>query len=166
MEVDHHNPTSSKTRNKYDNLFLATRHCNNAKGWTWPSKLMRKKGIRILNPCAEIDYGQHILEHPVTHRLIGVTAAGDFHITTCDLNAQHLVDERKERAAIYDLLQSTGFNIKKISPTGGTAFPSREIELLVQQAEKMIPPIPYISSDHPKYAEEIAVMRALGRLPI
>jgi hypothetical protein len=82
MEIDHFNPLlKGFERHRYENLFLATRHCNGAKSDTWPSKVARKRGIHFLNPCQELDYGVHIFEHPITHRLIGVTPSGDFHIT-------------------------------------------------------------------------------------
>jgi hypothetical protein len=158
MEVDHFNPTLSKaSRNNYVNLFLSTRHCNNAKSETWPQRSARKKGIRLLNPCEEIDYGEHIFEHPVTHRLIGISPAGEFHIITCDLNARHLVDERRERARIFELLQSRDITLK----TSPVLFPSMESQLLREQFEKMIPPIPYLPVTHAKYKEELEILQAL-----
>lgn len=159
MEVDHFNPTLvGAARNRYPNLFLGTRHCNASKSNIWPTKKDRKLGIRLLNPCKEMDYGVHVFEHPITHRLIGVTPSGDFHITACDLNATHLVSERTQRAAIHDLLFGTPVLIKR----EGSLLPA---DLLFQQFEKMIPMIPYLSNDHPKYHEEIKLMEILKRAP-
>lgn len=163
MEVDHFNPLlTGSDRHNYNNLFLATRHCNGSKRDTWPSKGARKKGIHFLNPCKEIDYGVHIVEHPITHRLIGISAAGDFHITACDLNALHLVNERRERAAIHEVLTKTGITAKgavhgRWSDTAVLA----PIQSLREQVEKMIPLIPYLPKDHPKYEEELIVMQLL-----
>ena len=142
MEIDHYNPTvKGHLRNKYENLFLATRHCNGSKSNTWPSKAMRKKGICLLNPCAEMDYGFHIFEHPVTHRLVGVTPAGIFHIICCDLNAEHLIVERRERAKILNSLE--------------------EVPMLREQVDKMIPRIAYLPKDAPEYNEELEICKGL-----
>jgi hypothetical protein len=158
MEIDHFNPTLKQPeRNRYNNLFLATRHCNGSKSNIWPPKALRKKGIRFLNPCVEMDYGCHIFEHPVTHRLIGVTPAGTFHIITCDLNATHLIVERRDRAQIWDLIGDTFFTLKP----GAIDFPSKHYALLKEQAEKMIPPIPYLSTTHPAYDEELQLVGAI-----
>jgi HNH endonuclease len=163
MEIDHFNPIlKGSERNNYQNLFLATRHCNGSKRDTWPSKSARKKGIHFLNPCEEMDYGPHLVEHPVTHRLIGLTPSGDFHITACDLNALHLVEERRERAVIHQLLSDTALTTNTIGDTGwnnpSVLIP---IKLLREQFEKMIPIIPYLSKEHPAYEEELAIMRLL-----
>jgi len=163
MEIDHFNPLlSGLKRHKYENLFLATRHCNGAKSDTWPTKIARDKGIRFLNPCEENDYGVHLFEHPVTHRLIGITPAGDFHITVCDLNATQFVNERADRAKIYDLLQNTPVTPTHKSKNGEVLEP---IKLLREQFEKMIPLIAYLSSDHPKYQEELDVIHACSHYP-
>lgn len=158
MEIDHHNPTvKGHLRNKYENLFLATRHCNGSKSNTWPSKAMRKKGIYLLNPCTETDYGFHIFEHPVTHRLIGVTPAGIFHIICCDLNAEHLIVERRERAKILDSLEEVPITLKP----GSDSFPSAQMQLLREQVEKMIPRIAYLPKDAPEYNEELEICKGL-----
>ncbi len=164
MEIDHFNPClEDPYRNRYENLFLATRHCNGSKSNNWPSRKARKKGIRFLNPCAEMDYGPHIVEHPITHRLIGLTAAGDFHITTCDLNADHLVYERTQRAKIFELLESKTMLLKAgISILPGGEQASSIAQMLREQVEKMIPKIPYLSAEHPKYSEELDLVAELG----
>jgi len=157
MEIDHFNPQPGKGRNNYGNLFLATRHCNGSKSNTWPSRKLRKSGIRFLNPCEEADYGHHIFEHPVTHRLVGVTPAGKYHIISCDLNAEHLTNERRERAEIWDHLDNLPVTVK----TDPDAFPLESSRLLRVQAEKMIPLIPYLSKGCPEYSEELQLMQAL-----
>ena|ERR1041385_2442236 len=159
MDIDHYNPMlQGAARNKYENLFLATRHCNGSKSNTWPTKSARKHGIRFLNPCEEMDYGVHIVEHPETHRLIGLTPAGDFHITCCDLNARHLVDERRERAKIHALINDTAFTTKG---SGNDQQILAHKLLLQEQLRKMIPMIPYLSKDHPAYAEELLLVAAM-----
>lgn len=160
MEIDHFNPElKGLERNRYKNLLLSTRHCNGAKSSTWPSKAARKKGIHILNPCEERDFGVHIFEHPITHRLIGVTAAGDYHITTCDLNARHLVEERRDRARIHELLSDTDVTVKGQLGT----FPTPETLLLREQLEKMIPMIPYLPKSDPAYDVELKLMGMLAQ---
>jgi hypothetical protein len=107
MEVDHFNPIlRGLARNKYANLFPATRHCNGSKASLWPSAGLRKAGVRFLDPTKEHDYGVHIFEDPATHALIGTTPAGRYHIRCCDLNAPHLVIERRDRAKLRELLHS------------------------------------------------------------
>lgn len=116
MEVDHFNPTLPfRTRNHYANLFLSTRHCNNAKRKYWPSASQIGRGIRFLNCCEEWDYGVHIFEHPTTHRLFGVTPAGRYHIRMCDLNAPHFVRERRDRATLNQLLTKQNAVIRDLA---------------------------------------------------
>lgn len=162
MEINHFDPTiSSRARNQYDNLFLATRHCNGSKSNIWPSRLLRKKGIFLINPCVELDYGHHIFEHPITHRLVGVTPAGIFHIIICDLNATHLVRERRDRAEIWDCLQQTPITIKP-----NASFPTQHFNLLKEQVSKMIPPIPYLPKDHPAYDEELQLVQKMANIQL
>lgn len=98
MDIDHHNPNlSHPKKNAYTNLFLATRHCNGKKGKTWPTAEQREAGIRFLNPCDEEDYGVHLFEDPDTFEIWGSTPAGKYHVRMLDLNAGHLVGERRRR---------------------------------------------------------------------
>jgi hypothetical protein len=158
MEIDHFNPTlTGAARHRYSNLFLATHHCNGAKSNTWPKKSARRKGVYIINPCEELDFGAHIFEHPITHRLVGVTPAGIYHVAACDLNAIHLVAERQERAAIYKLLEETPVTLRD----DVYHFPSQAAALLREQFNKMIPLIPYLSTDHPAYDEELRIVAQL-----
>jgi 5-methylcytosine-specific restriction endonuclease McrA len=81
MEIDHFDPTiKGRDRHRYENLFLSTRHCNNKKQGNWPTDDEQARGIRLLNCCAEQDYGVHIFEDTSTHHLVGVTPQGRFHI--------------------------------------------------------------------------------------
>lgn len=98
MDIDHHNPKlKSPERNAYENLFLATRHCNGKKSDIWPDAKQRAAGLRFLNPCKEMDYGVHLFEDPVTFSIWGATPAGRYHVRWLDLNADHLVRERRRR---------------------------------------------------------------------
>jgi hypothetical protein len=98
MEIDHFDPRKKLDRyQNYENLFLASRHCNGAKRDIWPTDDELMLRIRFLNCCEEWDYGDHILEYPNTGFLYGVTRAGRFHIRVCHLNAEHLVKWRLER---------------------------------------------------------------------
>jgi len=146
MDVDHFNPNKKKDKiQEYSNLFLATRHCNGAKRDRWPSNKERKAGLRFLNCCEESDYGSHIFEDPDTHRLVGITTEGKFHILNCDLNAPHLVDERSERAHLWEILENKRIRIK--------ADFNKQAEMLAlrtaarEQADRMIPKIQYLSGD-------------------
>jgi hypothetical protein len=142
MEVDHFNPKlKGATRNNFKNLFPATRHCNGSKSNHWPKPAARKMGIRFLNPCEEMDYGIHIFEDPNTFELIGATPAGKYHIRFCDLNAPHLILERKDRAALRKLLGSFPITVKIPNALQDGNFLDSSA-LLRTIAEKMIPPIP------------------------
>jgi hypothetical protein len=136
MEVDHHKP-KGKNRNRYSNLFPATRHCNGAKGQTWPIARQVRAGLRFLNPCREVDYGNVIFENPVTHELVGTTPAAKFHILICDLNAVHLVAEREDRSRILAVIKSTRATI-----TGPIPLLKATLDELRHQVEQMIPEIP------------------------
>ena len=136
MEIDHFDPRKKGDfLQQYDNLFLATRHCNGAKRNFWPSANEQSLGLRYLNPCREHDYGEHLFEDPKIHLLIGVTPAGRYHIRMCDLNADHFVAERRERAEIWELLQSA-ITVKRHQMPHLAADLA---EALRKQAEQMIP---------------------------
>jgi hypothetical protein len=140
MEVDHFDyRRKDDVFQKYENLFLATRHCNGAKR-DKPSPKERKAGLRFLNPCEEWDYGKHIFEDPLTHKLIGVTPEGIYHIRCCDLNAEHLVTERRDRAEILEIL-NTGGVFRNDKPLEEAAEITRA---LIKQVERMIPAIPFL----------------------
>jgi hypothetical protein len=125
-------------RNKYSNLFLSTRHCNLKKHAYWPTAADQKKGIRFLNCCEEMDYGVHIFENPETHELVGVTPAGRYHIIACDLNADHLVTERRERSLLRALLTRT---VAIVRPTADLGSLRASLKLLGSIVDRMIPPI-------------------------
>jgi hypothetical protein len=141
MEIDHFDPrTKDDFLQQYSNLFLATRHCNGAKSKVWPNAADRALGLRYLNPCKEQDYGEHIFEDPQTHRLVGITPAGRYHVRMCDLNAEHLIAERRERTEIWEVLH-TAVTVKRNRVPQMAADMA---EALRKQAEKMIPKIPHL----------------------
>jgi hypothetical protein len=140
MEVDHFNPTlPTHSRNKYANLFFSTRHCNNAKCGHWPTSAQIRKDIRFLNCCEEWDYGLHIFEDDQTHRLFGSTPAGRYHIRMCDLNAPHFLRERRERAALRELLTTRKAIIRDLAKVLQLL---NLVRLLNGIVSRMIPPIP------------------------
>lgn len=139
MEVDHFNPRlPERLRNRYENLYLASRHCNNAKRRHWPTTTQMRAGIRFLDCCREWDYDEHIFEDPKNHRVAGVTPAGRYHVRICDLNAPHLVGERKERAQLRRVLTSSPAIIRNLEK--GLEV-SNVLKLLNGIADRLIPPI-------------------------
>ncbi len=142
MEVDHFDYREKKdVFQRYENLFLASRHCNGAK-LQKPTAKERAAGLRLLNPCEELDYGPHIVEDPNTHELQGLTPLGIYHIRTCDLNAEHLVLERKERSEILGVLRrDKGMTMRKQSPLNEGL---EAIQALQKQVKKMIPELPVL----------------------
>lgn len=139
MEVDHFNPRlPNSLRHRYTNLFLATRHCNGAKGENWPSEAQLNKGIHFLDCCQEQDYGVHIFENAETHRVYGVSPPGRYHVRMCDLNAPHLVRERRQRFELNRILTSSPAIIRDL---GRALELVNLLRLLKDIGGKMIPPI-------------------------
>ncbi|PZR70528.1 MAG: hypothetical protein DLM73_17615 [Chthoniobacterales bacterium] len=137
MEIDHFDSSiKGRDRHRYDNLFLSSRYCNNKKQGNWPSAELRGRGIRFLNCCLEQDYGEHIFENPVTHRVFGVTPPGIYHVRMLDLNAPHLVEERRDRSEYRKLL----FEERKIVRESEAAI--HAFHVLEDQLNYLIPPIP------------------------
>jgi hypothetical protein len=140
MEVDHFDPRQKNNPiQDYRNLMLASRHCNGAKGDYWPSETDLDLGIRLLNPCEEEDYGAHIREDPVTHKLIGLTPPGEIQIIVCDLNAPHLMEERKQRTE----MRATIVRIKSEAEALGLSLPSEIVAQLELAVDYMVPEIPH-----------------------
>lgn len=106
LEVDHFNPATKKLKKqKYKHYVLASRHCNGSKSDSWPTADQRAKGLRLLNPRVEQDYGVHFVVDKLTGRLIGKTPSGIFHIRVCDLNADTLCNLRMTSLKLKDFLK-------------------------------------------------------------
>jgi hypothetical protein len=144
MEVDHFDPRQkSELIQDYRNLFLATRHCNGAKGDYWPNEADLALDIRLLNPCEEEDYGADIFEDPVTHKLMGLSRPGRNQIRVCDLNAPHLVEERKQRTELRVAIAS----LKTKAHTLRLSLPSEIVTKLELALGYMIPDIPHLPGE-------------------
>jgi hypothetical protein len=136
MEIDHFDPTiKGRPRHRYDNLFLASRFCNNRKQANWPTEEARAKGVRFLNCCIERDYDEQIFEDPATHRVFGVNPAAVYHVRMLDLNAPHLIQERSDRTEYRKLL----FEDRKIVKESEAAI--HAFHILEAQLGYLIPPI-------------------------
>ncbi len=139
MEVDHFDPQKKNdTVQDYENLFLASRHCNRAKGMFWSTDEEASQDMRLLNLCEEADYGEHIFEDASTAELVGATPPGRTQIRICDLNAPHLVEERKLRAAILAYLAE----LKSIARSTNVSLPAELFAIFAKATDFMIPPIP------------------------
>jgi len=139
MEVDHFDPRRKNDPvQDYDNLFLASRNCNNAKGTFWPTEQETAQSVRLLNPCNETDYGGHIFKNALTGRLVGATPPGRTQIRICDLNAPHLVEERKLRAGILAVLDQLKSQLKSTN----LSLPKELLSKVAEAMGFMIPPIP------------------------
>lgn len=147
MEIDHHDPTlRGKKRHQYTNLFPATRHCNGSKLDHWPTRAERRKGLRFLDCTRETDYGAHLFEDPTTHRIVAVTTAGRYHTRMCALNAEHLVEKRRQRSELAHELGKVGH------VTAHSTLPFPSLKRLFDRVEyllaKAIPPIPSPPQSH------------------
>lgn len=139
LEVDHFDPRRKKDLlQSYTNLFPASRHCNHKKADHWPTKGEVAAGCRFLNPCEEMDYGDQILEDPVSHQVVGTTPAARWHIRMCALNAEHLVAERAKRAEYWQQLKTKGVRVKSTLPEAAEL-----IRGFQKEVELMIPEIPF-----------------------
>ncbi len=139
MQIDHFDPREKKYKiQRYANLFLADAHCNGTKSDTWPSPEEGALGLRFLNCCDEQDYDCCIFEDPQTHELVGSTPAATYHIEMIDLNAPHLVNDRRKRAEILALLTKKGYLDTKDGPKVRALL--EILEKIV--GEELIPPIP------------------------
>lgn len=138
MEIDHFDPRKRNAyQQDYDNLFLSSRGCNNAKSNTWPSPEEEKKGIRFLNCCKENEYDGHIVEDPNTHLLCGLTREGRYHIRMIDLNRDELVAERRNRARLRELRDERPVLLRH----GNSADLAAWIPMLDYMIDEMIPDI-------------------------
>lgn len=136
MEVDHHDASlPARSRNRYENLFLSSRHCNNSKR-ARPTRQEKREGKRFLNPCKELDYGHQIFEDPRDCHVWGDTIKARYHIIYCDLNAPHLLRERRRRAAIKKELRSRPARI-----VASLDDYAQAAALLRQELDLMIPDI-------------------------
>lgn len=136
MEVDHFDPRKKNDSvQEYANLYLASRHCNGLKRDTWPSPDEHRLGIRFLDCCKELDYGKHLFEDPLTHKIVGTTPAGRYHCRVLGLNDRHLVEERRHRTEIAAALAA----LPPILPNE----PERQVAAgLRRHLALLIPPIP------------------------
>ena len=140
MEIDHHNCNlPDAVRNNYDNLFLSTKHCNGHK-LAKPSERDIRLGLRFLNPCIEDDYGTHIFEDPDTFELWGDTPEGRYHIRNLDLNAYHLILERKTRHAARTEWEKEGL-VTTADPAADLDGTGVFLSSMKGEIDRMIPPI-------------------------
>lgn len=145
MEVDHFKPKKKFPRkaHSYKNLMLASSHCNRAKGEEWPNAELRKQGFEFINPCEEMDYGVHIFENLETGELVYASAKGSYQIAKCMLNAKHLVNQRKQRTLLLNLLESkTPISLPNSISIKEADSILRELIKTINIKEKLIPYIP------------------------
>ena len=146
LEVDHFDPHLKQALyQSFDNLLPASRHCNGIKSNHWPSREEQAAGCRFLHPGKEMDYGEHIFEDPATHRLVGVTPAGRWHISMCGLNAPQLIKERAKRTNYRKQLEQKPIQAKSKAEAEPEAL-VKVAESLRAEVNLMIPPIPFIST--------------------
>lgn len=136
MHIDHFDPREKKNyKQRYANLCLASAECNLSKGANWPTRSEVAFGSRFIDPSKEVDYGVHIFEDPTTHKLVAATPAGAYQILMCDLNARHLVFERKDRTKLQNILEGPAQFETSFSATRDA------IRALREQYDRKIPPI-------------------------
>lgn len=95
FEIDHFRAQSQHGTHKYKNLRFSCGACNRYKG-SLPTKKQLLRGERIIDPCAEWDYGDHLAERQ-DRTLEALTHEGRFHLDRLRLNCGKLIEERKVR---------------------------------------------------------------------
>jgi len=109
FEIDHFCPVSrGGAVNDYANLYWSCSGCNAFKSNKWPNEEMELIGVRLLDPCREWEFPQHLLEDE-SGILQGRTKAGRYHIDCLRLNRRSRVDKRQDRnelMALHDQAQS------------------------------------------------------------
>lgn len=140
IHVDHFDPTHKDDKyQQYTNLFPADARCNLTKSDQWPTEEERAQGIRFLNCCEEVDYGECIFEEPETGKLVGTTVAARYHIEALLLNCYELCQFRRERTRIARVIDSADrANIGALSDPHASAA----VEELRRGLEQKIPFIP------------------------
>ena len=140
IQVDHFDPTRKNDKyQQYSNLFPADARCNLSKGDQWPTKEERERGIRFLNCCEEIDYGECIFEEPETGMLVGTTVAARYHIEALQLNCPELCKFRRDRTRIVRAIEKAD-----LAGVGAESDPhaSAAVEELRKELAEKIPRIP------------------------
>jgi hypothetical protein len=100
FEIDHFRPVSRGGElNSYANLYWSCSGCNGFKSNKWPNEDMELNGVRLLDPCREGEFPQHLIEVE-SGFLAGRTKAGHYHIDCLLLNRQSRVTKRKNRVEL------------------------------------------------------------------
>jgi len=152
MEIDHFNPTlTGRRRHVYGNLFPGAGSCNLSKSNTWPDADDLAVGMRYLNPCKEIDYGEHIFEERESGLLVATSTAGFYQIVNLGLNDSHFVRLRLDRTDLCERLYSNMFALRdRLADVENLEHVEVVIKSLNVQLSKMIPFIP-----EPPYGAEL-----------
>ena len=139
FKIDHFFPTAKGGPwTHYANLFLSCDRCNQHKSDNWPTLEFRELGVRYLNCCEEIDYGEHIFERD-DGSVFSETIAGKYHILMLKLNRPDLIRLRRWRTSLVRELEATALHY-------GGSFKDfvAKTETLKQLLHELIPPIPRV----------------------
>lgn len=109
--------------------------CNRSKGNKWPTVEEEALGFRFLNPTVERDYGIHLFEDPESHKIVGLTPAGRYHLRRLALNTEHLVLKRKNRSIAKGLRAQVEL-LQAFSP-----YTAAQLDDFLGNAESAIPEI-------------------------
>ncbi len=142
FQVDHFHPTSKGgSKTNYDNLFLSCVRCNGNKSDEWPKRDAFKGGIRFLNCCLEMDYGDQIFEDEKGF-VVPTTKAAEYHIVTINLNRPDLVRARLERRRLVTGLRERGVRASIKFGTSDVESLLAKLDELKDLISDLIPEIP------------------------
>jgi hypothetical protein len=143
LHVEHFNPNLKKEEiQAYENLFPVSHTCNTVKGKKWPSDEELRAGLRFLNCCEEIDYGEHIVENATSHELVPTSPAASFHLRWCGLKGgktgEYFRTQRQERTKLWQILETYG-----VTPENAdfVQVPDALVQAMINVAQELIPPI-------------------------
>jgi len=128
FEIDHFLPQARGGSHAYQNLRYVCEKCNRAKG-DHPNESERAAGVRVLDPCAEWDYVDHLDEQPDL-TLHATTTLGRNQISLFGLDRKWFTERRRERDQRHKILEDTHTAI-----TGGNQDPDTLCVLLANRRE-------------------------------
>jgi len=101
LTIDHYIPPGFGGTGDLDNLVYSCPTCNRRKGAYVPSEKDNEAGRRILHPRHD-DLTLHLRETP-DGQVVGLTSAGEFHVSRLDLNRAPLLAHRQRRQIFSEL---------------------------------------------------------------
>jgi hypothetical protein len=152
FDIEHFCPRKAGGANDYENLYWSCKSCNGLKWEHWPRETERKRGNRYADPCRELDYGQHLIEK-ANGMLVAITQCGRYHLKKLVLNRPDLVEWRRKRTEIRELVARCKQEIQNLQSAGKSASSLAAYASAIAEHERqLVIAIPYIPDKKQQYA--------------